>query len=33
MEWLKNRGFSVQRVSEVRGSRDEDVTRYAVRNS
>jgi len=35
MEWLKSRGFSVQRVSEagLRGSRDEDIARYAVRNN
>jgi len=34
MEWLKKRGLSVQRVSEIglRGARDKSVARYAVKN-
>jgi len=34
IEWLKNRGLSVQRISEVglKGVNDEEVARYAIKN-
>ena len=34
MKWLKKRGLTVKRVSEIdlRGARDENVARYAVKN-